>query len=70
MPTRSSSVTHCVRPTSGDSCASSWRPTPTSTSVLSATQIASCFDESRLLVHAKTLIDRLEQLEDHARVSH
>ncbi|HEY7024635.1 MAG TPA: adenylosuccinate lyase [Candidatus Limnocylindrales bacterium] len=39
------------------------------TSVLSATQIASCFDIARLLTHAKTLIDRLEQLEDHARVS-
>jgi adenylosuccinate lyase len=40
------------------------------TSVLSSAQIASCFDLSRLLMHAKTLIDRLEQLEDHARVSH
>ncbi|HEY5519968.1 MAG TPA: adenylosuccinate lyase [Candidatus Limnocylindrales bacterium] len=39
---------------------------PDVTGVLSEVQIAACFDVARLLVHARTLIDRLEQLEDHA----
>ncbi len=40
------------------------------TSVLSADQIAYCFDETRLLAHVKTLIDRLDQLEEHAHAAH
>jgi adenylosuccinate lyase len=39
------------------------------TSVLSEDQIAACFDVARLLAHAKTLIDRLQQLEDRANVA-
>jgi adenylosuccinate lyase len=39
------------------------------TSVLSEAQIASCFDVSRLLAHAATLIDRLQQLEDPAHAA-
>ena len=39
---------------------------PDVTGILSEVQIAACFDVARLLVHARTLIDRLEQLEDHA----
>ncbi|HEY5488253.1 MAG TPA: adenylosuccinate lyase [Candidatus Limnocylindrales bacterium] len=42
---------------------------PDVTGVLSAAQIAACFDVARLLVHARTLIDRLEQLEDHAHAA-
>ena len=39
------------------------------TSVLSAEQIAACFDESQLLRNVPTMIDRLEQLEDHAHAA-
>ncbi len=39
------------------------------TGVLSADQIAYCFDETRLLAHVKELIDRLQQLEDHAHAA-
>ena len=39
------------------------------TSVLRADQIAYCFDETRLLAHVKELIDRLQQLEDHAHAA-
>jgi adenylosuccinate lyase len=39
------------------------------TRALSAEQIAYCFDETRLLAHVKTVINRLEQLEDAAHVS-
>ena len=39
------------------------------TSVLSADRIAYCFDETRLLAHVKELIDRLQQLEDHAHAA-
>jgi adenylosuccinate lyase len=39
------------------------------TNVLSAAQIADCFDLARLLAHAQTLIDRLEVLEDHAHAA-
>jgi len=39
------------------------------TSVLSADQIAACFDESELLRNVRTMIDRLEQLEDHAHAA-
>jgi adenylosuccinate lyase len=42
---------------------------PDVTSVLSEDQIAACFDVARLLAHAKTLIDRLKQLEDRANVA-
>jgi adenylosuccinate lyase len=42
---------------------------PDVTGVLSEVQIAACFDVARLLVHARTLIDRLEQLEDHAHAA-
>jgi len=39
------------------------------TSVLTADQIGYCFDETRLLAHVKTIIDRLEQLEDHVHAT-
>ena len=39
------------------------------TGVLSADQIAYCFDETRLLAHVKEIIDRLQQLEDHAHAA-
>jgi len=42
---------------------------PAVTSALSEAQINACFDVSRLLIHAKTLIDRLEQLEEHAHAA-
>ena len=42
---------------------------PAVTGALSETQIAACFDIARLLVHARALIDRLEQLEDHAHAA-
>jgi adenylosuccinate lyase len=39
------------------------------TAVLQPDQIAYCFDETRLLAHVQTLIDRLQQLEDHAHAT-
>jgi adenylosuccinate lyase len=39
------------------------------TGVLSADQIAYCFDETPLLAHVQTLIDRLHLLEDHAHAT-
>ena len=42
---------------------------PAVTGALSEAQIAACFDIARLLTHARTLIDRLEQLEDHAHAA-
>jgi adenylosuccinate lyase len=42
---------------------------PDVASVLAPDQIAYCFDETRLLAHVGELIDRLNQLEDHAHVS-
>ena len=42
---------------------------PAVTGALSEAQIAACFDVARLLTHARTLIDRLEQLEDHAHAA-
>ena len=42
---------------------------PAVTGALSEAEIAACFDVARLLVHARTLIDRLQQLEDHAHAA-
>jgi adenylosuccinate lyase len=42
---------------------------PAVAGVLTPDQIAYCFDESRLLAHVPTLIDRLHKLEDRANVA-
>ena len=42
---------------------------PAVAGVLTPDQIAYCFDESRLLAHVQSLIDRLQQLEDPANVA-